>query len=61
VSFDVQTKMHFFLNGLNESLSSSFKYIEELALPPVKIHCSILAEDAIKAAVENYKSKHGEM
>jgi nitrogen fixation NifU-like protein len=31
---------------------------EELALPPVKIHCSILAEDAIKAAVEDYKSKH---
>jgi nitrogen fixation NifU-like protein len=31
---------------------------EELALPPVKIHCSILAEDAIKAAVANYKSKH---
>ena len=30
---------------------------EELALPPVKIHCSILAEDAIKAAVEDYKSK----
>ena len=30
---------------------------EELALPPVKIHCSILAEDAIKAAVENYKAK----
>lgn len=31
---------------------------EELALPPVKIHCSILAEDAIKAAVANYKEKH---
>jgi nitrogen fixation NifU-like protein len=31
---------------------------EELALPPVKIHCSILAEDAIKAAVEDYKAKH---
>ena len=31
---------------------------EELALPPVKIHCSILAEDAIKAAVIDYKSKH---
>ena len=31
---------------------------EELALPPVKIHCSILAEDAIKAAVEDYKRKH---
>ena len=32
---------------------------EELALPPVKIHCSILAEDAIKAAVADYKEKHG--
>ena len=31
---------------------------EELALPPVKIHCSILAEDAVKAAVEDYKKKH---
>jgi len=31
---------------------------EELALPPVKIHCSILAEDAIKAAIHNYKEKH---
>ena len=31
---------------------------EELALPPVKIHCSILAEDAIKAAVDDYRSKH---
>lgn len=31
---------------------------EELALPPVKIHCSILAEDAIKAAVEDYKKRH---
>ncbi|HNM40404.1 MAG TPA: iron-sulfur cluster assembly scaffold protein, partial [Giesbergeria sp.] len=31
---------------------------EELALPPVKIHCSILAEDAIKAAVNDYRTKH---
>jgi len=31
---------------------------EELALPPVKIHCSVLAEDAIAAAIENYKSKN---
>jgi len=31
---------------------------EELALPPVKIHCSILAEDAIKAAVDDYRKKH---
>ncbi len=34
---------------------------EELALPPVKIHCSILAEDAIKAAIEDYKAKHGQV
>jgi nitrogen fixation NifU-like protein len=32
---------------------------EELALPPVKIHCSILAEDAIKAAVKDYQERHG--
>jgi len=32
---------------------------EELALPPVKIHCSVLAEDAIKAAISDYKSKNG--
>ena len=32
---------------------------EELALPPVKIHCSILAEDAIKAAVDDYKARQG--
>lgn len=31
---------------------------QELALPPVKIHCSILAEDAIKAAITDYKSRH---
>ena len=33
---------------------------EELALPPVKIHCSVLAEDAIKAAIRDYREKHGE-
>ena len=31
--------------------------VEELSLPPVKIHCSVLAEDAIKAAIDNYKSQ----
>lgn len=31
---------------------------DELALPPVKVHCSVLAEDAIKAAIADYKSKH---
>src|SRR5438105_6433895 len=32
--------------------------VEELALPPVKVHCSVLAEDAIKAAIKNYQDKH---
>jgi len=32
---------------------------EELALPPVKIHCSVLAEDAIKAAIADYRQKQG--
>jgi nitrogen fixation NifU-like protein len=33
--------------------------VEELNLPPVKIHCSVLAEDAIKAAINDYRSKNG--
>lgn len=33
--------------------------VEELALPPVKIHCSVLAEDAIKAAIQDYRKKNG--
>jgi nitrogen fixation NifU-like protein len=33
--------------------------VEELALPPVKIHCSVLAEDAIKGAIKDYQEKHG--
>ena len=33
--------------------------VNELKLPPVKIHCSVLAEDAIKAAIEDYRKKHG--
>ena len=46
---------------LDEALSiKNTQIAEELALPPVKIHCSILAEDAIKAAVQDYKAKHGE-
>jgi nitrogen fixation NifU-like protein len=40
------------------SLIKNSDIAEELALPPVKIHCSILAEDAIKAAVADYKAKH---
>jgi nitrogen fixation NifU-like protein len=32
--------------------------VNELSLPPVKIHCSVLAEDAIKAAIDDYKKKH---
>ena len=45
---------------LDEAMSIKNTHIaEELALPPVKIHCSILAEDAIKAAVNDYQTKHG--
>ena len=44
--------------SLDEALTIKNKHIaEELALPPVKIHCSILAEDAIKAAVDDYRAK----
>jgi nitrogen fixation NifU-like protein len=44
---------------LDEALSiKNTQIAEELALPPVKIHCSILAEDAIKAAVNDYKAKN---
>jgi nitrogen fixation NifU-like protein len=44
---------------LDEAMSiKNTDIAEELALPPVKIHCSVLAEDAIKAAVQDYKSKH---
>jgi len=49
------------VKGMNLNQASSIKnseIAEELALPPVKIHCSILAEDAIKAAVADYKQKH---
>ena len=46
---------------LDEALSiKNSEIAEELALPPVKIHCSILAEDAIKAAVSDYKTNHGD-
>jgi len=45
--------------SLDEALAiKNTQIAEELALPPVKIHCSILAEDAIKAAVSDYKAKH---
>jgi len=45
---------------LDEAMTIRNTHIaKELALPPVKIHCSILAEDAIKAAVKDYKDKHG--
>lgn len=47
--------------SLDEALAIKNSAIaEELALPPVKIHCSILAEDAIKAAVADYRKKHDE-
>lgn len=37
----------------------NMEFVEELNLPPVKIHCSVLAEDAIKAAINDYRSKNG--
>lgn len=47
--------------SLDQALEIKNSHIaEELALPPVKIHCSILAEDAIKAAVEDYRKKHSD-
>ena len=46
---------------LDEAMSiKNTQIAEELALPPVKIHCSILAEDAIKAAVADYRKKHAD-
>ena len=46
--------------SLDQAMSiKNTQIAEELALPPVKIHCSILAEDAIKAAIEDYRKKHG--
>ena len=47
--------------SVDEALSiRNTAIVEELALPPVKVHCSVLAEDAIKAAVKNYREKRGE-
>jgi nitrogen fixation NifU-like protein len=37
----------------------NIEIVRELSLPPVKIHCSVLAEDAIRAAIRNYQEKHG--
>jgi nitrogen fixation protein NifU and related proteins len=46
--------------SLDEAMNiKNTQIAEELALPPVKIHCSILAEDAIKAAIDDYRQKHG--
>jgi nitrogen fixation NifU-like protein len=46
--------------SLDDAMSiDNMDIVEELALPPVKIHCSVLAEDAIKAAIQDYKKKNG--
>ena len=46
--------------NLEETLRiDNMDIVEELALPPVKIHCSVLAEDAIKSAIKDYQSKNG--
>jgi nitrogen fixation NifU-like protein len=47
--------------SIDEALAiRNTQIVEELALPPVKVHCSVLAEDAIKAAVKNYQEKQGQ-
>ena len=47
--------------SLDEALTiKNTQIAQELALPPVKIHCSILAEDAIKAAIDDYRTKHAQ-
>lgn len=46
--------------SLDEAMTiDNMDIVEELALPPVKIHCSVLAEDAIKAAIKDYQAKNG--
>lgn len=46
--------------SIDEALSiDNMAIVEELALPPVKIHCSVLAEDAIKSAIKDYQQKNG--
>ena len=45
---------------MNAAQIKNTQIVEELSLPPVKIHCSVLAEDAIKAAIEDYKTKQAE-
>jgi nitrogen fixation NifU-like protein len=47
--------------SLDEALGiKNTQIVEELALPPVKVHCSVLAEDAIKAAIKNYQDKQAQ-
>ena len=47
--------------SIDEALTiDNMDLVEELALPPVKIHCSVLAEDAIKSAINDYRVKNGE-
>ena len=46
--------------SINDAMGiDNMDIVEELALPPVKIHCSVLAEDAIKAAIKDYQEKNG--
>ena len=46
--------------SIDEALTiDNMAIVEELALPPVKIHCSVLAEDAIKGAIKDYREKNG--
>ena len=57
ISYSGDTSRSFFTLAMT---IKNTQIAEELALPPVKIHCSILAEDAIKAAVQDYKARHAQ-
>jgi len=60
VSCPVFKGCHAYGKTIDEAMSiDNMDIVEELALPPVKIHCSVLAEDAIKSAILDYKKKNG--
>ena len=60
VECDIWARMRLYERLISSSPVSLQDIAAELKLPPVKLHCSMLAEDAIKAAIKDYKSKQGE-
>ena len=62
LSFGIAAVLSAFIasNAAAQNVFTGTDIAEELALPPVKVHCSVLAEDAIKAAIEDYQGKSGQ-